>query len=116
MRLDSLSDSAAMEKINSRLGGPFPPEPTRTKFATLRRKFEGPSTRRESIFSDTLRTLKQSRGNRSKEKAADVSHISDASALHIRHGADLTEQLSDDPESDLEGRRDKSDSDEPAKN
>jgi hypothetical protein len=26
------------------------------------------------------------------------------------------EQLSDDPESDLEGRRDKSDSDEPAKN
>ena len=32
---DSLSDTAAMEKINSRLGGPFPPEPTRTKLATL---------------------------------------------------------------------------------
>jgi hypothetical protein len=32
---DSLSDAAAMEKINSRLGGPFPPEPTRTKLATL---------------------------------------------------------------------------------
>jgi DinB superfamily len=32
---DSLSDTAAMEKINSHLGGPFPPEPTRTKLATL---------------------------------------------------------------------------------
>ena len=32
---DSLSDAAAMEKISSRLGGPFPPEPTRTKLATL---------------------------------------------------------------------------------
>jgi hypothetical protein len=32
---DSLSDTAAMERINSRLGGPFPPEPMRTKLATL---------------------------------------------------------------------------------
>ena len=32
---DSLSDAAAMEKLSSRLGGPFPPEPTRTKLATL---------------------------------------------------------------------------------
>ena len=32
---DSLSEAAAMEKISSRLGGPFPPEPTRTKLATL---------------------------------------------------------------------------------
>jgi hypothetical protein len=32
---DSLSDAAAMEKISSRLGGPAPPEPTRTKLATL---------------------------------------------------------------------------------
>jgi DinB family protein len=32
---DSLSDAAAMEKIGSRLGGPFPPEPTRTKLATM---------------------------------------------------------------------------------
>ena len=32
---NSLSDAAAMEKISSRLGGPFPPEPTRTKLATL---------------------------------------------------------------------------------
>jgi hypothetical protein len=32
---DSLSDATAMEKISSRLGGPFPPEPTRTKLATL---------------------------------------------------------------------------------
>jgi hypothetical protein len=32
---DSLSDAAAMEKIGSRLGGPFPPVPTRTKLATL---------------------------------------------------------------------------------
>ena len=32
---DSLSDAAAMEKISSRFGGPFPPEPTRTKLATL---------------------------------------------------------------------------------
>jgi len=55
-----------------------------------RRKFEGPSTRRESIFSDTLRTLKQSRGNRSKEKAADVSHVSDASRLHIGHGTHVS--------------------------
>jgi hypothetical protein len=31
----SLTDAAAMEKISSRLGGPFPPEPTRTKLATL---------------------------------------------------------------------------------
>ena len=32
---DSLSDAAAVEKVSSRLGGPFPPEPTRTKLATL---------------------------------------------------------------------------------
>jgi hypothetical protein len=32
---DSLTDAAAMEKISSRLGGPFPPAPTRTKLATL---------------------------------------------------------------------------------
>lgn len=32
---DSLTDAAAMEKISSRLGGPFPPEATRTKLATL---------------------------------------------------------------------------------
>ena len=32
---DSLTDASAMEKINSRLGGPLPPEPTRTKLATL---------------------------------------------------------------------------------
>jgi len=32
---DSLSDAAAMEKISSRFGGPFPPDPTRTKLATL---------------------------------------------------------------------------------
>jgi len=32
---DSLSDAAAMKKIDSRLGGPFPPEPMRTKLATL---------------------------------------------------------------------------------
>ena len=32
---DSLTDAGAMEKINSRLGGPFPPEPARTKLATL---------------------------------------------------------------------------------
>ncbi len=32
---DSLTDASAMEKISSRLGGPFPPEPTRTKLATL---------------------------------------------------------------------------------
>ncbi|HLI85925.1 MAG TPA: hypothetical protein VKV17_18570 [Bryobacteraceae bacterium] len=32
---DSLSDAAAMEKIGSRFGGPFPPEPARTKLATL---------------------------------------------------------------------------------
>ncbi|HEX5229267.1 MAG TPA: DinB family protein [Bryobacteraceae bacterium] len=32
---DSLSDAAAMEKIESHLGGPFPPDATRTKLATL---------------------------------------------------------------------------------
>jgi hypothetical protein len=32
---DSLSDAAAMEKIDSHFGGPFPPEPTRTKLGTL---------------------------------------------------------------------------------
>ena len=32
---DSLSDAGALEKISSRLGGPFPPEPTRTKLSTL---------------------------------------------------------------------------------
>jgi DinB family protein len=31
----SLTDAAALEKINSRLGGPFPPDPTRTKLSTL---------------------------------------------------------------------------------
>ncbi len=32
---DSLTDAEAMREISSRLGGPFPPEPTRTKLATL---------------------------------------------------------------------------------
>jgi hypothetical protein len=32
---DSLTDAAALERISSRLGGPFPPEATRTKLATL---------------------------------------------------------------------------------
>ena len=32
---DSLTDAAALEKIDSHLGGPFPPEPTRTKLSTL---------------------------------------------------------------------------------
>ena len=32
---DSLTDAAALEKISSRLGGPFPPDPTRTKLSTL---------------------------------------------------------------------------------
>jgi hypothetical protein len=32
---DSLTDSAALEKISSRLGGPFPPDPMRTKLSTL---------------------------------------------------------------------------------
>jgi hypothetical protein len=32
---ESLTDAAALEKISSRLGGPFPPEPTRTKLSTL---------------------------------------------------------------------------------
>jgi hypothetical protein len=32
---NSLNDTEALVKINSRLGGPFPPEPTRTKLATL---------------------------------------------------------------------------------
>jgi hypothetical protein len=31
---DSLTDAGAMERVNSRLGGPFPPEPTRTILAT----------------------------------------------------------------------------------
>ena len=31
----SLTDAAAMVKISSRLGGPFPPEATRTKLSTL---------------------------------------------------------------------------------
>jgi hypothetical protein len=31
----TLTDAAALEKISSRLGGPFPPEPTRTKLSTL---------------------------------------------------------------------------------
>jgi len=32
---DSLSDAAALEKISSRLGGPFPPQAMRTKLSTL---------------------------------------------------------------------------------
>jgi hypothetical protein len=32
---DSLSDTASLEKIDSRLGGPFPPDPMRTKLSTL---------------------------------------------------------------------------------
>jgi hypothetical protein len=31
----SLTDAAALEKISSRLGGPFPPDPMRTKLSTL---------------------------------------------------------------------------------
>ena len=32
---DSLTDATAMEKVNSRMGGPFPPEATRSRLATL---------------------------------------------------------------------------------
>jgi uncharacterized damage-inducible protein DinB len=32
---DSLTDASAMDRIDSHLGGPFPPTPTRTKLATL---------------------------------------------------------------------------------
>jgi len=32
---DSLTDAAAMEQVSSRLGGPFPPMPTRSRLATL---------------------------------------------------------------------------------
>jgi hypothetical protein len=32
---DSLTDARALEKISSRLGGPFPPDPMRTKLSTL---------------------------------------------------------------------------------
>ncbi|HEY3823701.1 MAG TPA: DinB family protein [Bryobacteraceae bacterium] len=32
---NSLTDATALEKINSHLGGPFPPEPTRTKLSTI---------------------------------------------------------------------------------
>jgi hypothetical protein len=32
---NSLNDTTAMEKISSQFGGPFPPNPTRTKLATL---------------------------------------------------------------------------------
>jgi hypothetical protein len=32
---DSLTDAAALEKISSRLGGPFPPDPMRTRLSTL---------------------------------------------------------------------------------
>jgi hypothetical protein len=32
---NSLNDTTALEKISSQFGGPFPPNPTRTKLATL---------------------------------------------------------------------------------
>jgi hypothetical protein len=32
---DSLTDAKAVETVSSRLGGPFPPEPTRSRLATL---------------------------------------------------------------------------------
>jgi hypothetical protein len=32
---NALTDVAAVEKVSSRLGGPFPPEPTRSRLATL---------------------------------------------------------------------------------
>jgi hypothetical protein len=32
---NTLTDATAMDKISSRLGGPFPPEPMRTKLSTL---------------------------------------------------------------------------------
>jgi hypothetical protein len=44
-----------------------------------------------------------------------MSHISDASRLHICYGADLTEELNEKPESDQERRRNNSNTGEPAK-
>jgi hypothetical protein len=32
---DALTDATAVETVSSRLGGPFPPEPTRSRLATL---------------------------------------------------------------------------------
>ncbi len=32
---NALTDATAVERVNSRLGGPFPPEPTRSRLATM---------------------------------------------------------------------------------
>src|SRR5271166_4667237 len=58
-----------------------------------------------SVFGDmlgfptgnALQPFKDWRGNHSKDETADVRQISDATALHIRHAADLTEKLNDKP-------------------
>jgi len=44
-----------------------------------------------------------------------MSCVSDATAPYICHGADLTEELYDEPESDQERSGDKGNADEPAK-
>ena len=67
------------------------------------------------LFVDAPETLKESSGNRSKDEAANVSRISDAATrLYICHGADLTEELNQKPESDQERRGNKSNAGPPA--
>jgi len=50
-------------------------------------------------FGDRPNPLEDPRGSRSEDEAADMGEVRDAAALHIRHGAQLTERLGDEPES-----------------
>ena len=50
-------------------------------------------------FGGTLKTLKEPGRNRPEDEAADMSRISDTPRLYVCHGADLTENLNEKPES-----------------
>jgi hypothetical protein len=51
-------------------------------------------------LGDTLESLKDSRGGRTKDEAANVSHICDAARLRRCDSADLAEELNEKPEAD----------------
>ena len=77
---------------------------------------EGWATRLGFRLSDWPETLEDSSGDSSKDEAANVRHVRDATGLYICHGADLTEELNEKPESNQERCRYNRNAGEPAKN
>src|ERR1700730_14720512 len=70
----------------------------------------------QGLGGDAPRVLEESRGDRSEDEAANMSHVGNSSPrLRRCHRADLAEELYQKPDSDQHDRRDHRNVDEPAK-